>query len=184
MNNNYSFKQRVCETAINCSKIYMSEFVENSYLICSNAFTNNPYYVINAHADNFQHLLGIHSLVPAKDFFDKCYDGTLTVDNFDFTGTPIFATNATGGGNPMLRTTPQAFGDKLHTYTIVDAINDGKVLGLRVVDFTTISKEADYVDIATLTSAPSGQITVKSMIFDGLGTIEPLTKNGRLDFLN
>ncbi|MCR4719516.1 MAG: hypothetical protein K5768_07795 [Firmicutes bacterium] len=60
----------------------------------------------------------------------------------------------------------------------------GKVLGLRVVDFTTISKEADYVDIATLTSAPSGQITVKSMIFDGLGTIEPLTKNGRLDFLN
>ena len=84
MNNNYSFKQRVCETAIKCSKIYMTEFIENSYLICPNAFTNNPYYVINAHADNFQHLLGIHSLVPAKDFFDKCYNGTLTVNDFDF----------------------------------------------------------------------------------------------------
>ncbi|MFV0298527.1 MAG: hypothetical protein ACK5JT_20690, partial [Hyphomicrobiaceae bacterium] len=29
--------------------------------------------------------------------------------------------------NPRLRTTEQAFGDKLHTYTIVDAINDKNV---------------------------------------------------------
>jgi len=43
---------------------------------------------------------------------------------FGFTGTPIFAVNAGGGGSPFLRTTAQAFGDKLHTYTIVDAIND------------------------------------------------------------
>ncbi len=60
----------------------------------------------------------------------------------------------------------------------------GKVLGLRVVDFTSTDKEADYVDIATLTSAPSGKITVKSMIFDGLGTINPLTARGKVDFLN
>jgi type I restriction enzyme R subunit len=44
---------------------------------------------------------------------------------FGFTGTPIFAANAGSGGNPLLRTTPQACGAKLHTYTIVDAINDG-----------------------------------------------------------
>ena len=37
---------------------------------------------------------------------------------FGFTGTPIFAKNAKSGGNPNLRTTEQAFGDKLHTYTI------------------------------------------------------------------
>lgn len=84
MDNNYAFKQRVCETAINCSKIYMSEFIENSYLICSDAFTIKPYYIINSYADNFQHLLGIHSLVSAKDFFDKCYAGILTVNDFDF----------------------------------------------------------------------------------------------------
>ena len=35
---------------------------------------------------------------------------------FGFTGTPIFAKNAKSGGNPNLRTTEQAFGDKLHTY--------------------------------------------------------------------
>ena len=44
---------------------------------------------------------------------------------FGFTGTPIFSVNAGTGGNPNLRTTAQAFGEKLHTYTIVDAINDG-----------------------------------------------------------
>lgn len=55
---------------------------------------------------------------------------------FGFTGTPIFAVNARSGGNPNMRTTQQAFGDKLHTYTIVDAINDGNVLPFRI----------DYVD--------------------------------------
>ena len=34
---------------------------------------------------------------------------------FDFTGTPIFADNAVSGKNVYLRTTPQVFGDKLHT---------------------------------------------------------------------
>src|SRR6185312_8561276 len=43
---------------------------------------------------------------------------------FGFTGTPIFAVNAGTGGNLRLRTTDQAFGDRLHTYTIVDAITD------------------------------------------------------------
>jgi len=51
---------------------------------------------------------------------------------FGFTGTPIFALNARSGGRPDMRTTQQAFGDKLHTYTIVDAINDGNVLPFRI----------------------------------------------------
>jgi len=51
---------------------------------------------------------------------------------FGFTGTPIFADNAGTAGNPLRRTTEQAFGDKLHTYTIVDAINDKNVLPFRI----------------------------------------------------
>lgn len=66
---------------------------------------------------------------------------------FGFTGTPIFAVNAGHGGSPFLRTTPQAFGDKLHTYTIVDAINDGNVLPFRI----------DYVN--TVKMAPNVQDT-------------------------
>ncbi|MBD5470930.1 MAG: type I restriction endonuclease subunit R [Lachnospiraceae bacterium] len=57
---------------------------------------------------------------------------------FGFTGTPIFADNAGSGKNVDLRTTPQAFGDKLHTYTIVDAINDENVLPFRIDYIKTI----------------------------------------------
>jgi type I restriction enzyme R subunit len=57
---------------------------------------------------------------------------------FGFTGTPIFAENAGSGGNPQLKTTEQAFGEKLHTYTIVDAITDKNVLPFRIDYVNTI----------------------------------------------
>ena len=65
---------------------------------------------------------------------------------FGFTGTPIFAANAGSGGNPLLRTTPQAFGDKLHTYTIVDAINDGNVLPFRIDYINTLKMKVGVKD--------------------------------------
>lgn len=65
---------------------------------------------------------------------------------FGFTGTPIFTVNAKSGGNPMLKTTQQAFGDKLHTYTIVDAINDGNVLPFRVDFINTIKEKNKNTD--------------------------------------
>ena len=64
---------------------------------------------------------------------------------FGFTGTPIFAANAAHGNHPLLRTTEQAFGDKLHTYTIVDAINDGNVLPFRI-DFINTVKMPERID--------------------------------------
>ncbi len=63
---------------------------------------------------------------------------------FGFTGTPIFAVNAPIGGSPVLRTTEQVFGERLHTYTIVDAINDGNVLPFRI-DFINTIKEPEYI---------------------------------------
>jgi type I restriction enzyme R subunit len=52
---------------------------------------------------------------------------------FGFTGTPIFATKDSGTfRNGKFLTTEQTFGDKLHTYTIVHAINDKNVLPFRV----------------------------------------------------
>jgi len=63
---------------------------------------------------------------------------------FGFTGTPIFAANAGSGGNPQLRTTEQAFGDKLHTYTIVDAITDKNVLPFRI-DYVNTVKMPDWI---------------------------------------
>jgi type I restriction enzyme R subunit len=64
---------------------------------------------------------------------------------FGFTGTPIFAKNASSGGRPDLKTTEQAFGDKLHTYTIVDAIADKNVLPFKV-DYVSTVREAENIE--------------------------------------
>ena len=65
---------------------------------------------------------------------------------FGFTGTPIFADNASTSGRADLKTTGQAFGDKLHTYTIVDAINDGNVLPFRIDYVNTLSLKDTVTD--------------------------------------
>jgi len=90
--------------------------------------------------------------------FDECHRSQfgemhkMIVDSFKkfhlfgFTGTPIFAKNAVNKSNHQFCTTEQAFGDKLHTYTIVDAINDGNVLPFRIDYVNTIKKKEDMTD--------------------------------------
>jgi len=80
---------------------------------------------------------------------------------FGFTGTPIFADNAGSGKNVNLRTTPQAFGDKLYTYTIVDAINDENVLPFRI----------DYIE--TIKGKEKGQDKQVSAIDTERALLEP-----------
>lgn len=64
---------------------------------------------------------------------------------FGFTGTPIFAENAGAVRTPQFMTTEQTFGDQLHTYTIVDAINDENVLPFKV-DYIRTMKEKEIAD--------------------------------------
>lgn len=64
---------------------------------------------------------------------------------FGFTGTPIFAINSSSGGHVDLKTTEQAFWEKLHTYTIVDAIADKNVLPFKV-DYISTIKEAENIE--------------------------------------
>lgn len=63
---------------------------------------------------------------------------------FGFTGTPIFAKNSSSNSRADLRTTEQAFGAKLHTYTIVDAITDKNVLPFRI-DYISTMKEQENI---------------------------------------
>ena len=65
---------------------------------------------------------------------------------FGFTGTPIFATNTGAVRNPQFFTTEQTFGDQLHTYTIVDAINDKNVLPFRVDYIKTMDMDENMED--------------------------------------
>ena len=64
---------------------------------------------------------------------------------FGFTGTPIFTKNKSASVNPKFATTEQTFGDQLHTYTIVDAINDKNVLPFRV-DYVETMKAEEKID--------------------------------------
>lgn len=64
---------------------------------------------------------------------------------FGFTGTPIFAINSSSGGRIDFKTTEQAFGKKLHTYTIVNAIADKNVLPFKV-DYISTVKEAENIE--------------------------------------
>ena len=117
--------------------------------------------------------------------FDECHRSqfgemhTKIVKNFKnyhifgFTGTPIFAVNAGSGKNPNLRTTDQAFGERLHTYTIVDAINDGNVLPFRIDYINTIKrkdndqdKQVEAIDTESALLAPARISEVVSYILD------------------
>lgn len=64
---------------------------------------------------------------------------------FGFTGMPIFAANGGRSGSPPMRTTPQAFGEKLHTYTIVDTINEGNLLPFRIDYVITVKIKSDVM---------------------------------------
>ena len=65
---------------------------------------------------------------------------------FGFTGTPIFPVNSRLSTKNHFFTTAQTFGDQLHEYTIVNAINDHNVLPFRVDYIKTMDKEDDIVD--------------------------------------
>ena len=64
---------------------------------------------------------------------------------FGFTGTPIFSVNANTSRAGYF-TTAQTFGDQLHEYTIVDAINDKNVLPFRVDYIKTMDIDKDIDD--------------------------------------
>jgi len=92
---------------------------------------------------------------------------------FGFTGTPIFAINASSGGRLDLKTTEQAFGEKLHTYTIVDAIADKNVLPFKVDYVSTVrdaenieDKQISDIDREAVLSSPVRLVNVVSYIVD------------------
>ena len=79
-----TFKQRVAQTAIDYATMYESVYLKYEYLVCSEAFSSQDYYIIGACADNYKHLIGVNTTISAEDFFSKCLAKTLTENDFDF----------------------------------------------------------------------------------------------------
>ena len=111
---------------------------------------------------------------------------------FGFTGTPIFADNANKRANPKLATTPQLFGGPvnpkngkpgmpLHTYTIVNAINDENVLPFRIdyVDTMHMKDRADkQVQAIDRESALASPERIREIVSYVLEHFDQKTKRG------
>jgi len=75
---------------------------------------------------------------------------------FGFTGTPILKDNLTTTN--AYKTTDDIFGDRLHIYTIVDAINDKNVLPFRVDFVKTVTVKEDVKDKKVMAIDTSGAV--------------------------
>ncbi|HPF83739.1 MAG TPA: HsdR family type I site-specific deoxyribonuclease, partial [Bacilli bacterium] len=95
---------------------------------------------------------------------------------FGFTGTPIFGANCkTTKG--IMQTTEQVFGDKLHVYTIVNAINDKNVLPFRYEYIKTIKmgdnindEKVNAIDTEKVLASPERIGLVTNYIIDHFST--------------
>ncbi len=78
------------------------------------------------------------------EFFEKA-------QLFGFTGTPIFADNATAnkvaGKGTQKRTTKDLFGERLHSYVIVDAIKDDNVLPFAIEYYGKLKHKNGGMDV-------------------------------------
>lgn len=78
------FKQRVQNTIICCAADYKSVFLDYEYLLYSKSFSIQKYYTISAITGNYLHLTGVNSALEPHEFYEKCLNGSLSENDFDF----------------------------------------------------------------------------------------------------
>ncbi|WP_368644664.1 type I restriction endonuclease subunit R [Alkalibacterium putridalgicola] len=83
---------------------------------------------------------------------------------YGFTGTPIFSKNAKKVVGDLPRTTTQQYGERLHEYTVKEAIHDKAVLGFQVEYKSTFSEEE--LDRTLLTLAGTNELDMDDMAIE------------------
>jgi hypothetical protein len=89
------FKQRVFNELASCAAIYKAVFLDYEYLIFSEGFKFQPYYILSAYEDNFAHLTGVYSRLSAVEFYRNCLNGTLKESDLNFNGKNAKSTKGT-----------------------------------------------------------------------------------------
>ena len=84
MENQTAFKKNILASICGGARQYKAVFLDYEYEICSKAFSAQGSYIISATKSNFLHLTGVNTNLTAEQFFDKAFDRSLTVDDFDF----------------------------------------------------------------------------------------------------
>lgn len=82
------FKLRALELLKIGAKNY-SKLLGIDYILVSEKFVNRDKYVLRFYEGNFLHLTGVLTKLTAKEFFDKCLNGTITNNDFDCDSTLI-----------------------------------------------------------------------------------------------
>lgn len=78
-----SFKQNVRQQLLVAAQEYFA-LLNKTITIESNDFEFQKKYIIKFNKSNFLHLTGVISSLKAADFFDKCYDSSIAIDEFDY----------------------------------------------------------------------------------------------------
>jgi hypothetical protein len=79
-----TFKRRALNAIVKHGADFKSVFIDYDYMVYSEAFKMQPYYIISANEGNYKHLTGVVSSVSPYEFFSKCLNETLLEADFDF----------------------------------------------------------------------------------------------------
>ena len=78
-----SFKENVRKQLLVAAQEYFS-LLNKTIIIESNDFEFQKIYIIKFDKTNFLHLTGVISTLKAGDFFEKCYNSSISIDDFDY----------------------------------------------------------------------------------------------------
>lgn len=79
-----AFKEFILAAIYSGAQKYKTVFLDYEYKVTSKSFSVKKSYIISAIESNFLHLTGVNTKLTAEQFFDKAFDRSLTVDDFDF----------------------------------------------------------------------------------------------------
>lgn len=77
------FKENVRKQLLVAAQEYFS-LLNKTIIIKSKHFEFQKIYVIKFDKTNFLHLTGVISTLKAGDFFEKCYNSSISIDDFDY----------------------------------------------------------------------------------------------------
>lgn len=88
MENYYSFKSKTYNKLLISAKKYYT-LLDKQIILISNKFEKQKIYKIRFYKDNFLHLTGVKTSLSAEDFFDRCFNKTISLCDFDCESTSM-----------------------------------------------------------------------------------------------
>ena len=76
------FKETINNRLIESARKYQS-LIGKMVVVASESFVMKKEYIVRFYETNFLHLTGIKTSLSPLEFFSKCFDGTLSFDDFD-----------------------------------------------------------------------------------------------------